>query len=123
MRDAINRLYQLSVLGKDLDVLAVLEEEPDAGLGNGGLGRLAACFLDSMATMQLPAMGYGLRYEYGIFKQTIKDGWQHEQPDNWLRRPDPWEVARPEQQVEVKLGCSFRADGANLRRTCTNSAT
>src|SRR3954470_15792205 len=100
---------------KDLDVLAVLEEEPDAGLGNGGLGRLAACFLDSMATMQLPAMGYGLRYEYGIFKQTIKDGWQHEQPDNWLRRPDPWEVARPEQQVEVKLGCSFRADGANLR--------
>src|SRR3954451_7212756 len=100
---------------KDLDVLAVLEEEPDAGLGNGGLGRLAAGFLDSLATMPLPAMGYGLRYEYGIFKQTIKDGWQHEQPDNWLRRPDPWEVARPEQQVEVKLGCSFRADGANLR--------
>src|SRR3954451_2605518 len=100
---------------KSLDWLAVLEQEPDAGLGNGGLGRLAACFLDSMATMQLPAMGYGLRYEYGIFKQTIKDGWQHEQPDNWLRRPDPWEVARPEQQVEVKLGCSFRADGANLR--------
>src|SRR4051794_25439463 len=98
-----------------LDWLGLLEEEPDAGLGNGGLGRLAACFLDSMATMQLPAMGYGLRYEYGMFRQSIKDGWQHEQPDNWLRRPDPWEVARPEQQVEVKLGCSFRADGANLR--------
>ena len=75
-------------------VLAIEDIEPDAGLGNGGLGRLAACFIDSMATMEIPGMGYGLRYEYGIFKQTIKDGWQCEQPDNWLRRPDPWEVAR-----------------------------
>ena len=100
---------------KNLDALALLEEEPDAGLGNGGLGRLAACFLDSMATMQLPAMGYGLRYEYGIFKQTLQNGWQLEQPDNWLRRPDPWEVARPEQQVEIALGCSFETDGPNLR--------
>ena len=74
---------------KNVDWLGLIEEEPDAGLGNGGLGRLAACFLDSMATLQLPAMGYGLRYEYGIFKQTIQDGWQHEQPDNWLRRQDP----------------------------------
>jgi starch phosphorylase len=100
---------------KDIDALATLEEEPDAGLGNGRLGRLAACFLDSMATMQLPAMGYGLRYEYGIFKQTIKDGWQNEQPDNWLRRPDPWEVARPQDTLEIKLGCSFEVQGGNLR--------
>jgi starch phosphorylase len=100
---------------KDIDALATLEEEPDAGLGNGGLGRLAACFLDSMATMQLPAMGYGLRYEYGIFKQTIKDGWQNEQPDNWLRRPDPWEVSRPQEMVEIKLGCAFEIQGGNLR--------
>jgi starch phosphorylase len=97
-----------------LDWLALLEEEPDAGLGNGGLGRLAACFVDSMATMALPAMGYGLRYEYGIFKQVIKDGWQQEQPDNWLRRPDPWEVARPEEKVEIPLGCSFEVRGGTL---------
>ena len=99
---------------KGLDWLALLEQEPDAGLGNGGLGRLAACFLDSMATMQLPAMGYGLRYEYGIFRQTIEDGWQREQPDNWLRRPDPWEIARPQEVVEVKLGCSFEVRGGSL---------
>jgi starch phosphorylase len=100
---------------KNLDWLGLLEREPDAGLGNGGLGRLAACFLDSMATMQLPAMGYGLRYEYGIFRQTIQDGWQQEQPDNWLRRPDPWEVARPHDQVEVKLNCSFEVRDGSLR--------
>src|SRR6185295_4310478 len=99
---------------KQLDGLSILEEEPDAGLGNGGLGRLAACFLDSMATMRLPAMGYGLRYEYGIFKQTIQDGWQREQPDNWLREPDPWEVARPRERVEVKLSCSFEVAKGTL---------
>ena len=100
---------------KNLDLAELVEQEPDAGLGNGGLGRLAACFLDSMATMELPAMGYGLRYEYGMFKQTIKDGWQKEQPDNWLRRPDPWEVRRPHEQVEVHLNCSFEARGGGLR--------
>ena len=100
---------------QNVDWIGLIEEEPDAGLGNGGLGRLAACFLDSMATMQLPAMGYGLRYEYGIFKQTIQDGWQHEQPDNWLRRQDPWEVPRPNETVEVKLNCSFEMVGGQLR--------
>jgi starch phosphorylase len=106
-----------AIKGKRLDWLAALEEEPDAGLGNGGLGRLAACFLDSMATLQLPAMGYGLRYEYGIFRQAIRDGWQQERPDNWLRRPDPWEVARPDEAVEVKLNCSFEVRGGTLRAT------
>src|SRR5271154_4316433 len=110
----LDPLVQPAIQQKNLDWLALLEQEPDAGLGNGGLGRLAACFLDSMATMQIPAMGYGLRYEYGIFKQTIKDGWQQEQPDNWLRRPDPWEVARPEEQVEVNLNCSFQMRDGNL---------
>jgi starch phosphorylase len=100
---------------RNLDWLGVIEQEPDAGLGNGGLGRLAACFLDSMATMQLPAMGYGLRYEYGMFKQSIQDGWQHEQPDNWLRRQDPWEVPRPNETVEIKLGCSFEMHGGRLQ--------
>jgi len=100
---------------KNVDWLSLLEEEPDAGLGNGGLGRLAACFLDSMATLQLPAMGYGLRYEYGIFRQSIQDGWQHEEGDNWLRNADPWEVARPNEAVEVKLNCSLELHGGSFR--------
>ena len=97
-----------------LDWLGLLEEEPDAGLGNGGLGRLAACFLDSMATMQLPAIGYGLRYEYGMFRQSIENGWQHEQGDNWLRRPDPWEIVRPDEKVEVKLNSSVELRNGTL---------
>ena len=99
----------------NLDWHELLEQEPDAGLGNGGLGRLAACFLDSMATMQIPAMGYGLRYEYGIFKQTIQDGWQRELADNWLRRTDPWEVKRQDETVEVKLNCSIELAAGVLR--------
>ena len=99
----------------DLDWLAILEQEPDAGLGNGGLGRLAACFLDSMATMQIPAMGYGLRYEYGMFKQVIREGWQVERPDNWLARRDPWEIRRVCDQVDIHLNCSFEVREGTLR--------
>ncbi len=111
----LNPLVHQALEQKQLDWFELLEQEPDAGLGNGGLGRLAACFLDSMATLQLPAMGYGLRYEYGIFRQSFQDGWQREQPDNWLRRPDPWEVARPQELVDIKLGCSFELRGGSLR--------
>jgi starch phosphorylase len=98
-----------------LDPLEIVDQEPDAGLGNGGLGRLAACFLDSMATLGLPGIGSGLRYEYGIFKQTMRDGWQCEQPDRWLTRCDPWEVARPNEAVEVRLACSFDVRAGALR--------
>ncbi len=98
-----------------LDWFGLVEQEPDAGLGNGGLGRLAACFLDSMATMQLPAMGYGLRYEYGMFRQSIENGWQREHPDNWLRRRDPWEVVRSGEVVEVKFGCTFELHQETLQ--------
>jgi starch phosphorylase len=98
-----------------LNWIEVLEQEPDAGLGNGGLGRLAACFVESAATLAIPATGYGLRYEYGIFKQRIQDGWQAEEPDNWLRRPDPWEVARLEERVEIALNTSFELQGGSLR--------
>jgi starch phosphorylase len=98
-----------------IDPSVIIEAEPDAGLGNGGLGRLAACFLDSLATLGIPAIGSGLRYEYGIFKQSIRDGWQHEEPDHWLARPDPWEVARPNETVEVRLGCAFEIRAGALR--------
>jgi starch phosphorylase len=110
----LDPVAKVAISDKNLDWFELLEQEPDAGLGNGGLGRLAACFLDSMATMEIPAMGYGLRYEYGMFKQSIQDGWQHELPDNWLRRLDPWEVARPRETVEVQLNCSFEVRGGAL---------
>jgi len=111
----LSPLVSDAVKRTSLGWLGLLEEEPDAALGNGGLGRLAACFLDSMATMQLPAMGYGLRYEYGMFRQSIVDGWQHEQPDNWLRRPDPWEVVRPGEKVEIRLNHSIEVREGTLR--------
>ena len=111
----LTTMTQQAVRQKKIDWIDLLEQEPDAGLGNGGLGRLAACFLDSMATLQLPAMGYGLRYEYGIFKQSIQNGWQAEEPDNWLRRIDPWEVPRPQEAVEVKINCSFELHGGRLQ--------
>ena len=119
----LDDLTKDAVKQKNFDWFELLEQEPDAGLGNGGLGRLAACFLDSMATMQIPAIGYGLRYEYGIFKQSIQDGWQHELPDNWLRRPDPWEVARPNETVDVKLNCSFEIRGGTLRAVTGRPST
>ena len=91
----------LQELGFDIEELR--EQELDAGLGNGGLGRLAACFLDSMATLGIPAHGYGIRFDYGIFHQKIRDGYQVELPDEWLRSGSPWEFARPEYSVNVKL--------------------
>ncbi|QXE91909.1 glycogen/starch/alpha-glucan phosphorylase [Geomonas subterranea] len=89
-------------LGLHLEELA--DQEIDAGLGNGGLGRLAACFLDSCATLQLPVMGYGIRYEYGMFRQRIEDGRQVEEPDHWLRDGNPWEMERPEYTQRVRFG-------------------
>jgi starch phosphorylase len=91
----------MASLKLDLDELC--EMEPDAGLGNGGLGRLAACFLESMASMELPGYGYGLRYEHGMFKQEFEDGWQKERPDDWLKYGTPWEVVRPEYTVPIFL--------------------
>ena len=89
-------------LGQDLDDLLRQEEEP--GLGNGGLGRLAACYLDSLATLRVPAIGYGIRYEFGIFDQEIRDGWQVEKTDKWLRMGNPWEICRPEITYAVNFG-------------------
>jgi starch phosphorylase len=89
-------------LGLDLRVL--IEQEGEPGLGNGGLGRLASCFMDSLATLDIPAIGYGIRYEYGIFDQQIRDGWQVESTDNWLRLGNPWGLERPEDAFEVKMG-------------------
>ncbi|HYZ67240.1 MAG TPA: glycogen/starch/alpha-glucan phosphorylase [Mycobacterium sp.] len=92
----------LQELGQDLDAVLACEEEP--GLGNGGLGRLAACYLDSLATLERPAIGYGIRYEFGIFDQEIHDGWQVETTDNWLVNGNPWEIAKPDVNYLVKWG-------------------
>jgi starch phosphorylase len=115
-------LAEQAIKQKDLDWLELLEQEPDAGLGNGGLGRLAACFIESLATLQIPAMGYGLRYEYGIFRQAIENGFQVEQPDRWLAQPDPWEVARPRETVQVPLGCTFRLENGILHADPAHSS-
>lgn len=111
-RALTNNLINLGILESVKDVLGEIghsyeeieEEEPDAGLGNGGLGRLAACFLDSLATMDLPGHGYGIRYRYGMFEQKIEHGRQLEMPDNWLEHRDPWAVKRSDLAVTVKLG-------------------
>ncbi len=94
----------LGTAGYDMEELLEQEEEP--GLGNGGLGRLAACYLESMATLEIPSMGYGIRYEFGIFDQELRDGWQVERTDKWLRFGNPWEIARPEIVFDVKFGGS-----------------
>ncbi len=110
VRQAVGELHL------NLDELLAQEEEP--GLGNGGLGRLAACFIDSLATAEIPALGYGIRYEFGIFHQEIADGWQVEKTDKWLRMGNPWEIARPEWALEVKLGGyteQYRDDQDRLR--------
>jgi starch phosphorylase len=130
-RTLVNNIINLGVeefVREDLqsdprqDWKEVIETEPDAGLGNGGLGRLAACFIESLATLQIPAMGYGLRYEYGIFRQTSENGFQVEHPDHWLAQPDPWEVARPREAVQVPLGCSFHLDNGLLRTVAGHSS-
>ncbi len=106
----------LDQLNLNLDTL--IEEEADPGLGNGGLGRLAACFLDSLATLDYPAFGYGLRYEYGMFRQEIQNGWQVERPDTWLKGGYAWEIPRPDLTVPVKVGgkVEWRQDSAGKRR-------
>ncbi len=100
-------LYEVTdeaMAGLGLSLAEIMEQEQEPGLGNGGLGRLAACYLDSMATLQIPSLGYGIRYEFGIFKQELQDGWQVERTDKWLANGNPWEVARPEWSAAVKLG-------------------
>jgi glycogen phosphorylase len=109
LRDTVNNLERtdnvraaLEALGVDLDSLCALE--PDAALGNGGLGRLAACFMESMATLGIPAYGYGIRYDHGLFKQVIKNGWQQEYPEDWLSFGNPWEFERPEVSYDIGFG-------------------
>jgi starch phosphorylase len=106
----------LATLGQDFDTVLASEAEP--GLGNGGLGRLAACYLDSLATLERPAIGYGIRYEFGIFDQEIHDGWQVEKPDNWLVNPNPWEIPTPDLSYQVNWGghTEHYVDNAGISR-------
>jgi starch phosphorylase len=122
MNLAAEPLVQHALEQEGWDLQAMIEEEPDAGLGNGGLGRLAACFIDSLATLQYPAIGYGLRYEYGIFRQVIREGSQVERPDNWLRSADPWEIARPARMYAVPLNAKFELRGSDLQFTPNRAA-
>ncbi|KAB8140656.1 glycogen/starch/alpha-glucan phosphorylase [Chloroflexia bacterium SDU3-3] len=107
----------MAELGLNMDEIAAQEAEP--GLGNGGLGRLAACFLDSLATLKMPSIGYGIRYEYGIFQQSFQDGWQTEHPDEWLKRGNPWEFPHPDTEIEIGFGGtveSYTDEFGRLRR-------
>ena len=106
----------LGTVGYDMEELLEQEEEP--GLGNGGLGRLAACYLESMATLEIPSMGYGIRYEFGIFDQELRGGWQVEKTDKWLRFGNPWEIARPEIVFDVKFGGSAEHYSDDQGRYC-----
>jgi starch phosphorylase len=115
---AIDPVIQEILVREKIDLSRLSENEYDAGLGNGGLGRLAACFVESMSTLDIPSTGYGLRYELGIFKQELENGWQIEKPDSWLRRPDPWEVCRPEELSPLKIdsGLEFRGGKVEIVR-------
>ena len=109
LMDALNNLgltdqIREALAGLDVDLDELREIEPDAALGNGGLGRLAACFMESMATLSVAAYGYGIRYDHGLFRQAIKDGWQHEYPEDWLEFGNPWEFPRPEIDYPVGFG-------------------
>jgi starch phosphorylase len=114
LRDNVSNLGMLDTLKEALAPLGVdfekmRESEPDAALGNGGLGRLAACFMESMATLSIPAFGYGIRYDHGLFRQIIRDGWQREYPEDWLTFGNPWEFARPEIAHEIGFGGTVEA--------------
>lgn len=114
LMDALNNLgltsrMRAALAGLDVDLNALRDIEPDAALGNGGLGRLAACFMESMATLSVAAHGYGIRYDHGLFQQTIKDGWQHEHPEDWLEFGNPWEFPRPEINYPVGFGGSVES--------------
>ncbi len=109
LRDALSNLeltaeFQKALAGLNVDLDLVEELEPDAALGNGGLGRLAACFMESLASINIPAYGYGIRYNHGLFRQIIKDGWQTEAPETWLENGNPWEFARREASYKVSFG-------------------